>query len=44
LSLRYRPDLSCVLNKVTLNIPGRCKVGVCGRTGAGMYVTKDYIA
>ena len=35
LSLRYRPDLGLVLNDVTLDIPGRCKVGVCGRTGAG---------
>ncbi|CAE7687413.1 ABCC1 [Symbiodinium microadriaticum] len=35
LSLRYRSDLGLVLNDVSLNIPGRCKVGVCGRTGAG---------
>jgi ATP-binding cassette, subfamily C (CFTR/MRP), member 1 len=34
-SLRYRPGLPRVLKELNLTIPGRAKVGVVGRTGAG---------
>ena len=49
LSLRYRDGLPLVLNGVTLDIPGGYKVGVCGRTGAGIHFdiytcsTNDFI-
>ena len=33
LSMRYRPGLEKVLNGVDIDIPGGCKVGICGRTG-----------
>ena len=33
LSMRYRPGLEKVITDVHLDIPGGCKVGVCGRTG-----------
>jgi ABC-type multidrug transport system fused ATPase/permease subunit len=35
LTLRHREGLPCVLNIAHLSVPGGCKVGVCGRTGAG---------
>jgi ABC-type multidrug transport system fused ATPase/permease subunit len=35
LKLRYRPELDLVLKGLSVSIPPRCKVGVCGRTGAG---------
>lgn len=35
LKMRYRAGLPLVLNIEKLSIPGGCKVGVCGRTGAG---------
>lgn len=35
--LRYRPDLPLVLHGVTAEIEGGEKVGVVGRTGAGLY-------
>ncbi|SCV02438.1 LAME_0H00540g1_1 [Lachancea meyersii CBS 8951] len=34
-SLAYRPGLPVVLKNVNLQIRGREKIGVCGRTGAG---------
>ncbi|KAF9134969.1 hypothetical protein BGW39_005266 [Mortierella sp. 14UC] len=34
-SLRYRPELPLVLNKISLDIKAGHKVGVVGRTGAG---------
>jgi ATP-binding cassette, subfamily C (CFTR/MRP), member 1 len=34
LSMSYRPGLDRVISGVDLDIPGGCKVGVCGRTGA----------
>ncbi|XP_014680021.1 PREDICTED: canalicular multispecific organic anion transporter 2-like, partial [Priapulus caudatus] len=34
-SLRYRSGLPLVLRKVTANIQGQEKIGICGRTGAG---------
>ncbi|KDO21529.1 hypothetical protein SPRG_12492 [Saprolegnia parasitica CBS 223.65] len=34
-SMRYRHDLPLVLRDINLVIPGRTKVGVCGRTGSG---------
>lgn len=33
LCMSYRPGLERVLTGVSLDIPGGCKVGVCGRTG-----------
>lgn len=33
--MRYRPGLPLVLKGLTLTIPGRAKVGIVGRTGAG---------
>jgi ATP-binding cassette subfamily C (CFTR/MRP) protein 1 len=33
LSMSYRPGLERVITGVNLDIPGGCKVGVCGRTG-----------
>ena len=33
--LRYREDLPPVLKGLNLSIPGRTRVGVVGRTGAG---------
>jgi ABC-type multidrug transport system fused ATPase/permease subunit len=36
LSLRYREGLPLVLDGVNLSVPGGYKVGICGRTGAGM--------
>ena len=33
--LRYRPELPTVLNGLSLEIRGREKIGICGRTGAG---------
>jgi len=35
IKLRYRPGLPLVLKGLDLTIPGRSKVGVVGRTGAG---------
>lgn len=35
LDMRYRPGLPLVLQEVSVKIPGSCKVGVVGRTGAG---------
>jgi ABC-type multidrug transport system fused ATPase/permease subunit len=35
LSLRYRDGLPLVLKKVSLEVPGGCKLGICGRTGSG---------
>eukprot|EP01063_Lacrimia_lanifica_P027522 TRINITY_DN3875_c0_g1_i1.p1 TRINITY_DN3875_c0_g1~~TRINITY_DN3875_c0_g1_i1.p1 ORF type:complete len:1364 (+),score=450.81 TRINITY_DN3875_c0_g1_i1:40-4131(+) len=34
-SMRYRPALPLVLDGVSFAIPGGCKVGIVGRTGAG---------
>ncbi|KAJ7760397.1 P-loop containing nucleoside triphosphate hydrolase protein [Mycena metata] len=34
-STRYRPELDLVLNKISLEIKPKEKLGVCGRTGAG---------
>jgi ATP-binding cassette, subfamily C (CFTR/MRP), member 1 len=34
-SLRYRPELDCVLKDVTLTTKPAEKIGICGRTGAG---------
>ncbi|KAJ7126538.1 P-loop containing nucleoside triphosphate hydrolase protein [Mycena crocata] len=34
-STRYRPELDLVLNKISLDIKPKEKLGVCGRTGAG---------
>ena len=44
-SMRYRKDLPLVLSGVTVHIAPREKVGVVGRTGAGMYasVTRVYM-
>jgi ATP-binding cassette subfamily C (CFTR/MRP) protein 1 len=36
-SLRYRPGLPRVLKGLNLTVPGRSKVGVVGRTGAGVF-------
>jgi ABC-type multidrug transport system fused ATPase/permease subunit len=36
-STRYRPGLSLVLKNVTAEIQAHEKVGIVGRTGAGMY-------
>ena len=33
--MKYRPEFDYVLQGLTFNIPGGCKVGVVGRTGAG---------
>jgi len=33
--MKYRPEFEFVLQGLSLNIPGGCKVGVVGRTGAG---------
>jgi ABC-type multidrug transport system fused ATPase/permease subunit len=38
LSMRYRPGLERVITGVNLDIPGGCKVGVCGRTGKHVYM------
>lgn len=35
LSLRYRDGLPLVLKSVSLEVPGGCKLGICGRTGSG---------
>ena len=35
LCVRYRPDLPLVLQNVSIDIPGGCKVGIVGRTGSG---------
>ena len=35
LSLRYSPDLPCVLKDVTFKVEGGSKIGIVGRTGAG---------
>ena len=35
LRLKYRPELECILKGVSLTIPARAKVGICGRTGSG---------
>ena len=35
LSLRYRDGLPLVLKRVSLEVPGGCKLGICGRTGSG---------
>ena len=34
-SVRYRPDTQIVLNKVSVNIEPKQKIGIVGRTGAG---------
>ncbi|KAJ7695169.1 metal resistance protein YCF1 [Mycena rosella] len=34
-STRYRPELDLVLNKISMTINPKEKLGVCGRTGAG---------
>eukprot|EP01029_Cantina_marsupialis_P002870 TRINITY_DN1275_c0_g1_i11.p1 TRINITY_DN1275_c0_g1~~TRINITY_DN1275_c0_g1_i11.p1 ORF type:complete len:1319 (+),score=555.84 TRINITY_DN1275_c0_g1_i11:63-4019(+) len=34
-SMRYRPELDLVLKNVSMKIPGKSKVGICGRTGSG---------
>eukprot|EP01029_Cantina_marsupialis_P002872 TRINITY_DN1275_c0_g1_i3.p1 TRINITY_DN1275_c0_g1~~TRINITY_DN1275_c0_g1_i3.p1 ORF type:complete len:1312 (+),score=504.07 TRINITY_DN1275_c0_g1_i3:63-3998(+) len=34
-SMRYRPELDLVLRNVSMDIPGKSKVGICGRTGSG---------
>lgn len=34
-STRYRESLNLVLRDITVDIPGRTKVGIVGRTGAG---------
>ncbi|KAJ7180495.1 multidrug resistance-associated ABC transporter [Mycena filopes] len=34
-STRYRPELDLVLNRISLEIKPKEKLGVCGRTGAG---------
>jgi len=33
--MKYRPEFDFVLQGLSFNIPGGCKVGVVGRTGAG---------
>ena len=38
LSMSYRPGLERVITGVNLDIPGGCKVGVCGRTGVYLVV------
>ena len=35
ISLRYRPELPLVLNRLKLTIEGAEKIGIVGRTGAG---------
>ena len=35
LSMRYRPNLPLVLNRVNLNVASKQKVGIVGRTGSG---------
>lgn len=35
LTVTYRSDLSPVLKSLSLDIPGGCKIGICGRTGSG---------
>lgn len=35
IQLRYRPELPLVLKGITMHVPGGCKVGIVGRTGAG---------
>jgi ABC-type multidrug transport system fused ATPase/permease subunit len=44
LSMRYRPGLETVISGVNLDIPGGCKVGVCGRTGILHYSIFSVIA
>mmetsp|Transcript_38878 Transcript_38878/g.72193 ORF Transcript_38878/g.72193 Transcript_38878/m.72193 type:complete len:1375 (-) Transcript_38878:86-4210(-) len=34
-SMRYRPNLPLVLNKVSFAVEGGYKLGICGRTGSG---------
>lgn len=38
LEFRYRPDTPLVLKKLNLNIFGGTKVGIVGRTGAGIFI------
>lgn len=38
--LRYRPNLPLVLKGINITIPGRSKIGVAGRTGAGKVNTR----
>lgn len=38
IELRYRPELPPVLHDVSLEIKGGEKVGVVGRTGAGVFL------
>ena len=35
MSVRYRQGLPLVLKGVSLDAPGGCKLGICGRTGSG---------
>lgn len=35
LSMRYRNGLPLVLKRISLDVPGGCKLGICGRTGSG---------
>ena len=35
LKLKYRPELEYILKGISLTIPARAKVGICGRTGSG---------
>ncbi|KAJ7224438.1 multidrug resistance-associated ABC transporter [Mycena pura] len=34
-STRYRPELDLVLNRISVEITPKMKLGICGRTGAG---------
>lgn len=42
LALRYRPELDLVLKGVTAQIQSKEKIGIIGRTGAGLTFLKHF--